>query len=460
MILTSSELFIVGGTLINGDGHSTQSNATIHVVGDQIVDIDTSGHRPRKDSTTSHVSLIDAAGGFVIPGVVNGHAHGCTTGPLFSSAALPLDAERVRQNADRHLTDGVTTLINLCGLGSKEDLTVLDDHPLRTFISTTHFPEAIQAARIVDGAGLTAQHEALSAEYMLATGQAVAIGEVGSGATLGGGVASYKYVPQAVGEIFNKTINAAQATQLIDSLLGPNRQSRPSDEAFYESVMALELVSSKPEQSKAVAKLKEAIVRYAQKPLVYSLKTFDSAAQLSAKTGDPAIFHTAMPSVAKLLEVAEDPKNQDATLIAGHMNHTSIPLDQMLIWAEKLKAAGVVIDVSILDSVHLQALVGTQEIDALMASGLVDVLSTDYAAGNWDSILEAIERWWQKGLITLPRAVEIAAAAPAALFPKAAHKRGRLMPGYFADIVITKKGDIGNVRTVIIDGQVVRQATD
>lgn len=455
--MEQSELYIVGGTVITGDGHTMLSNATVHVVNDKIVDIDASGNRPPLVGNDHAIRVINAERGFVIPGVVNAHAHGCTTGPVFSSAAAPLDREHAWRNADRHLAAGVTTLINVCGLGDQQDLTALDDHPMRIFISTTHFAEAFAAARIVDGAGLSGRHEALHAQEMLSGGQAVAIGEVGSGATLGGGVSSYKYVPQAVREIFGQEIDAAQAGQLIDSLLGARRELPERDEAFDGCLLKLGLIKENNSQDPKVAQLKEAIMRYAYEPVAHSLKTFEQAAALSAQTQYPAVFHTALPSVATLLEIATKPLYRDAILVAGHMNHTSIPLEDMLVYAAKLKDAGVVIDVSVLDSVSTRQLVTPKEIDALMASGLVDTLSTDYAAGHWDSMLEAIQRWWRKGIVPLPKGVEMATSRPAAIFKAAAERRGRLAPGYCADIVITEEVNIGRVRTVIIDGRVVRE---
>lgn len=452
-----TELFIVGGTVITGDGQTMLGNATVHVVDDKIVNIDASGNRPASLPNDHRVRIINAERGFVIPGVINAHAHGCTTGPVFSSAAAPLDQEHAWRNAERHLAAGVTTLVNVCGLGDQEDLAALDEHPMRTFISTTHFPEAFAAARIVDGAGLTARHEAHGAEQMLSSGQAVAIGEVGSGATLGGGVSSYKYVPQAVKAIFGQEIDAHQAGELIDSLLGPRRQLPKDDRLFHARVEQLRLTQEEPSQDPRVQQLRQAIVRYAYEPVAHSLETFEAAAALSAKTQYPAIFHTALPSVATLLDVATAPKNRGAILVAGHMNHTSIPLDEMLLYAEKLKDAGVIIDVSVLDSVSTRQLVTPREIDALIASGLVDTLSTDYAAGHWDSMLEAIQRWWRKGIVPLPKAVEMATSRPAAIFKAAADQRGKIAPGYCADIVITEEVNIGRVRTVIINGEVVRE---
>ncbi len=453
----ASELFIVGGTVITGDGQKYLPNATVHVVGDRIADIDVNGARPAADRLGPYAQVINAERGFVIPGIVNTHAHGCYTGPVFSSAAWPLDKEHAWRNAERHLAAGVTTLVNVCGLGTAADLQSMADHPLRIFLSTTHFERAIDAAKIVDGAGLSDQHVNMTASQMLQSDTTVAIGEVGSGATLGGGVASYKYVPQAVKEIFGKEIGPTEANQLINALLGPMRQLPSSDQAFLETLETLELISHQQTAIPEVERLKQAIIRYAHEPVAHSLATFSEAAKLSAATGLPAIFHTALPSVAKLYEVATDPANQGAVLVAGHMNHTSIAARDMLDWAKKLKQAGVIIDVSVLDGVSTRQLVTPKEQDMLIASGLVDTLSTDYAAGHWDSMLEAIQRWWRKGLLNLPEAVAMATSRPATLFPKAAQHRGLLAPGYFADIVITEEVNIGRVQTVIIDGTVVRQ---
>src|ERR1700686_1142933 len=53
--------------------------------------------------------LIDARGGFVLPGVINHHAHGITRGPLMILGQPSLSAARVQTNLDRLLLGGVTT---------------------------------------------------------------------------------------------------------------------------------------------------------------------------------------------------------------------------------------------------------------------------------------------------------------------------------------------------------------
>lgn len=454
----SNDVFIVGGTVITGDGATMLPNATVHVRDGLIADIDSAGNRPSADHLANGATVVDAERGFVIPGVVNGHVHGCSTGPLFSSAAQPLDRSHAWRNAERHLSAGVTTLVNVCGFGLPSDLEALADHPIRTFVSTTHFPEAVAAARIVDGAGFDPAHEQITAEAMIEAG-AAAIGEVGSGATLGGGVAAYRYVPQAVREICGDHCKCgpAVATAMIDALLGPSRGAPAEDPSSFIDILDrhsfLDRVEDRPT---AIDAMRNAVVKYAHNPVRHSLATFESAAALSARTGMPAVFHVAEPSVAKLLEVAAAPANRDAVLVAGHLNHPSIATEEVVAWAHRLRERGVVIDVSVLDGVSTLHLTGPENQDALISSGLVDTLSTDYAGGHWDSMLEAVQRWWRRGLLTLPQGVALATARPAAVFRHAAGNRGLLARGYAADILVCDEVNIGRVRTVLIDGRVVR----
>ena len=76
---------LVGGTVVS-EGR-VLPRATVQVVGDRIVDVSQS-------AAASDSRVIDITGLLLIPGLVNAHAHGLTTGPLFSSAATPLTVAR------------------------------------------------------------------------------------------------------------------------------------------------------------------------------------------------------------------------------------------------------------------------------------------------------------------------------------------------------------------------------
>jgi alpha-D-ribose 1-methylphosphonate 5-triphosphate diphosphatase PhnM len=115
--------------------------------------------------------------------------------------------------------------------------------------------------------------------------------------------------------------------------------------------------------------------------------------------------------------------------------------------AARLRDCGVAINVAtvqgfsgmpaILDRTH-----------SLLSAGLVDLISTDYGGGHWDPILVLVEYAVQQGLLSLPKAVAMATAVPAACFPRMGADRGLLKPGRRADFVITAPGKLADVRYV------------
>ena len=48
-------------------------------------------------------SIIDARGGFLIPGIINHHAHGVSLGPLFSAGNPAPPTELIISNLNKHL---------------------------------------------------------------------------------------------------------------------------------------------------------------------------------------------------------------------------------------------------------------------------------------------------------------------------------------------------------------------
>jgi imidazolonepropionase-like amidohydrolase len=383
--------------------------------------------------------VIDARGAAVLPGIVNAHAHGCTTGPLFSSGAEALSAEVARANLDRHLAAGVTTLVNVCGFGLEDSLI---DHDVDVRLATNHLPAAFAAADLVDGSGLTDRVRAMAADRMVASG-AVMIGEVGSGATLGGGVAAYRYVPDAVLAATGVALDPATATSLIDALTGPRRVEPPNDKRLRSAITA----SGLPPEIFDPAR--QAILDYAVAPVRTSLESFSQAVAAAEGTGVPAMFHVAGPSADELLRLARKTK---AYLVAGHLNHPSIPAEDLIALARALRDAGVVVDVSSLDMVHAQRLVAPETADLLAAEGLVDTLSTDYAGGTWEPMLAVAQRWRAMGYVDLREVALMCSTRTADLLGLA--DRGRIAPGKRADLVIVDADDLESVRSVVVAGRV------
>lgn len=443
--MNSPELLIRGGTVIPGDGQNQWDN--YDVVVDQGVILEVGPHEPQRQARR----VMDARATCVLPGIINGHAHGCSTGPLFSSGAAPLDLAQALRNADRQLREGVTTLINVDGLPLMEEIAaVARHHPMRILAATSHLPATFLAARSVDGAGLLPEHLATTALAMLDRG-AVALGEMGSGATLGGGVSSYRYLPEAVERATGLRIEPNQATLLKRAVLGS--QGDPSACDLDRLAAVLEELGLQGRLS--VEKARDMVLEIAYRPVEQSLLSFDEACELSAQARIPVVFHTAPPSIKRLLELGRRYQGSGAILVAGHCNHPDFLPQESVAAARACRDLGIIVDVSTIDGVSTRRMTDCDNLLLLVREGLADTISTDYGGGGWDSMLEGLQLLVSQKLLSLPQAVALATSAPARVFPLAAGQRGRVEPGLVADLVVTERYNLGRVRSVIVGGRVV-----
>jgi alpha-D-ribose 1-methylphosphonate 5-triphosphate diphosphatase PhnM len=88
----------------------------------------------------------------------------------------------------------------------------------------------------------------------------------------------------------------------------------------------------------------------------------------------------------------------------------------------------------------------------LLRDGLVDLISTDYAGGFWDSMLLVAQKAHEAGVIGLEQAVRMMTSAPVDAIPHLAPDRGRLIAGAVADIVVTERGRLSAVREILVSG--------
>ncbi|MGO7624395.1 amidohydrolase, partial [Rhizobium ruizarguesonis] len=79
--------------------------------------------------------------------------------------------------------------------------------------------------------------------------------------------------------------------------------------------------------------------------------------------------------------------------------------------------------------------------------------STDFAGGDWDSILSAIQRMVRKSQLLLPGAIALATGNVSKTFPELAADRGLLEKGKRADLVIVENHNLGRVRNVVANGE-------
>lgn len=437
------DLVIRNGTVITGDGKTVLPDTSVFVKGDRIVRI--AREEPEPAST-----VIDASGRYVIPGVINHHAHGVSCGP-FSTGAFPFTLEKASRYADRHLLQGTTTLINVCGMGTLEEHARLASrHPMRIEHATGHVPSNIKAIELVDGVGLEDVHRRTAARTQIEQG-AAAIGEIGAGGTLGGGAQDYKYIPQVIAAETGVEIHPLQAKALKVAVLGHYMRR----EDFNGDQVAEVLEETGLEKKLSVERAREIIEEIALPPVRHALQGFDEAAELSAETGVPVVFHSSAVSAGRILELAERHAGSKARLVAGHSNHNMFDVDECVNMARRLRDAGVVIDVSSLDGVITHWRNTSERLEALAREGLIDTISTDFAGGHWDSVLETVHWLVDHEFHSIAQGVALATGNVAKVFEIAAPDRGFIEVGKVADLVLTDDKNVGRVETVVVGGQVV-----
>ncbi|WP_342636409.1 amidohydrolase family protein [Rhizobium azibense] len=283
---------------------------------------------------------------------------------------------------------------------------------------------------------------------MLAAG-AVALGEVGGGQTLGGGAQEYRFIPEAILRETGLEVTPVTARRLKEAVLG--RFLDQVDE-MPDSMLEDELEHAGLSSHVTTERIREIITRSVMPSVALSLEGFDEIAEEAERVGYPAIFHNAAPSAKRLCAVIE--KHPNARIVAGHSNHSSFLPDEAVSIALDLRSKGAVIDVSTLDCISTQWRNDAANLDALIDGGCVDTISTDFAGGHWDGILEAIHRMVKKEQLSAPAAIALATGNVAAVFPRMAGDRGLIEKGKRADLAVVDYVSFGRVRHVIIDGSV------
>lgn len=437
-------------SLITGDGQTHIGKGWL-LIRDRLIEELGAGEPPAELLNREGLVLHDAPEGLLLPGLINAHTHGCTIGPLFSSGSEPLSFLKAGKNLDRHLQQGSTTVINVCGLGTLEETGLIArQHPVNLCTGTCHLPSALAAARLLDGKGMRACHEPLTAENLLDTG-AVLIGEVGSGATLGGGVSDYLLIPNAIRQLSGVELDREQAGSIKKIIYKARDASREQRlKALKDQLAVLKLDLQVPLEG-CLDAVEEIIIR----PLGIALQGYAEAAQLGVKTGVPVVFHHAEPSAAKILELAQQYCSEARTFVAAHSNHPSFTLQESLAWARELRSHGVIIDISTLNSLNAWRQNSLENTEALVAEGLADTLSTDYGGGRWDGILTLLQFLWKRKRLTLPTGVAMATGRVADLYPRAAAGRGYLRKGYIADLSLVDCQNISMVDKVFCAGELV-----
>ena len=435
-------LVIHGGAVVTGDGETMIPSGVVVIEGDTIADV-LSGAAPA-DLLASADATLDAGGGVVMPGLVNNHAHALAGGPRFASGAPTVGLEQGLKNLDRHLLEGTTSLMNACGLCTADEVEEADRrHPVNVRAATIHSPINIRAAQIADGSGLAERHLKTTMDEMAERG-AVGIGEVGAGHTLAGGGADYMYIPMRVKEATGRDLHRDHATVLKYAVLGryadPSQYDRRRVERALEQVGFADVLT--PEAAKTII---EDVVLPAFDTALDGLR---EAGEYGRRLGLPVMVHNSAPSARVVLELAE----AGTPLVAGHSNHTTFLLEEACDQARKLRELGATVDISTL-GVFRGPDEEAERFCTMIREGIVDTISTDYNAGDHDSMTLAIERCLAAGAATLPRLVALATSNVARAYPKLATNRGELAKGRIADVIVTDRPQISNVRHVVVGGK-------
>ncbi|HEV7961804.1 MAG TPA: amidohydrolase family protein [Actinoplanes sp.] len=434
-----------GGDLVDGQGTDPRRGVDIVVEGDTVRQI--IGSRPA-DSYRAADEIVDAAGMLVLPGLINNHTHGTAYGPLFPSGHAGLPHQQVLANLDRHLLEGTTTVLCVDGFVTAEALADTDEaHPINVRLASCNTPACLRAATIADGGGLTEANRVFTARDAVGAG-AVALGEIGAGHTLGGGGASYLYIPAEVGRRTGVTITPRQADRLKIAVLGRHIAASAFDPDAVEEALAGAGLTGRL----SVEDIREIVSGIVLPAFDIALRGLAEAAEQAREVGVPVLVHNAAASMTQVAAIAKT----GVPLIAGHSNHSSFELREAVEHAGRLKEMGAIVDVSTLDTFGARRLTtGPELLYAMFSAGLVDTISTDYAGGHHDPILLAIDRATKAGVVGLPAAIAMATANVADAVPGVAPRRGRVVPGAIADLVVTDPAELHQVRTVLIGGEIV-----
>lgn len=439
-------LLLKNGLVVTGDGRTLYEKASVLI--DDEGDIAYVGERV-DDTVEAKAEVVDCTGKAVMPGMINHHQHGVTFGPIFASGLKNYGRERIIELLDRNLLQGHTTTMNVDGFATMDEVKETQaNHPMRLKTATTHLPINYQAALECDGKGLSEVHKAMTAEKMIEQG-AICIGEVGGGHTLGGGGQDYLYIPKKVKEVKGIDIDYMQARKMKLAVLG-----RFIEKSYYNrDVVAAALEDAGLASIMTPEECRDIIWETTYASVQVALDGYKEAAKEAIRLDVPLMCHNAPTSMKKVHEIA---KMGVKHFIACHSNYL-FTKDEAVENGKYLKEFyGVILDAAVHDPFGQKHLVATPEnLFAFYENDLIDILSTDFANGQCDSMLKAIEEATKRNLISLPKAVAQGTTNVTEALPKIAPRLGLLAPGYIADVLVVNYPNVSEVERIYIGGKLI-----
>lgn len=425
---------IVNANIITGDGKSILENHSLAIEGELIDGISDVPYPVYERAE----QIINAGGGFLIPGLINHHTHCITFGPAGSAnaqAALP--KSRIVQNLNRHLLEGSTTVVNVDGLATMEEVKeAKGTTPVLIQTMSVHTPLHLQDAKLLNLGGLAEQHW-ISVGDMVKQG-ALGIGEVGG--TSDPSYYGQIYIPILVEKETGVRISIEDAKTISAALF-----AQPLDGKVLSDLAAERGIHH------AVESLKQ-LARQRGRHLQLATEACHEAATTAGKMGIPLLMHNSPQTKGEVLEFAKELKG---LLVACHSNFLYKPQEAVEV-ARGVKKAGGWVDIRTGDFFGARQFRRNHATTlALLEEGLVDMISTDYVGGYWDSILRVLEYAVLQNVIDLPQAIALATGNVLEAIPNVAPNRGQIAEGKIADLAIVSQKSISEVNTVLIGGKVV-----
>ncbi len=424
---------IQNGTIITGDGKTVIKDSSMLIENGRIAKILGQAYPPYSRADI----VIDANKGYIIPGFINYHSHGVTTGPFCPLGATPLTLRRVINNLDRHLLHGTTTVMNEDGIATLSEVRFINKlHPVKVETATQHTEMGLKHAIMGDGAGIREDHKAVTFETMYKMG-VPAIGEV---LALGP-----HYNIKRLEDALGTAVDIDVMTELKEVVLGTGM-----DQSVYDAdAMQKLLERSGLDKYASAEEMKALIIEYVYDPWRVGTDALFESVDYALKYDIPVVGHNSRETWREMLEAG---KKAGDKLIAVHSSYTFTPEHAVEI-AKKLKEYGCYVDVFVGD--YFGARQMSPDLDAFRAlfkEDLVDLISTDYCAGHWDPIIVMLEMIVKEGLMSLERAVALATGNVVKAIPKLAYNSGLLEENKNADIVIVDKDALSKVEYVLVDG--------